>query len=138
MMTKMLHMITNFFDSSLSNYWVKIKDTKQLLRRKKSLNKNNCPGTNLVVVPPKVCDSTYAESPQKYNQKDHILGDIDPSTCLKLSLSTRLRAHLHRLVQPAFSAFSSLCLVSQPVTLLINVSCLINLRIGHARSFVNS
>ncbi|WP_225362364.1 hypothetical protein, partial [Lentilactobacillus parabuchneri] len=31
MMTKMLHMITNFFDSSLSNYWVKIKDTKQLL-----------------------------------------------------------------------------------------------------------
>jgi hypothetical protein len=32
MMTKMLHMITNFFDSSLSNYWVKIKDTKQLLR----------------------------------------------------------------------------------------------------------
>jgi hypothetical protein len=24
-------MITNFFDSSLSNYWVKIKDTKQLL-----------------------------------------------------------------------------------------------------------
>ncbi len=25
-------MITNFFDSSLSNYWVKIKDTKQLLR----------------------------------------------------------------------------------------------------------
>ena len=32
MMTKMLHMITNFFDSSLSNYLVKIKDTKQLLR----------------------------------------------------------------------------------------------------------
>ncbi|WP_260164624.1 hypothetical protein, partial [Lentilactobacillus buchneri] len=31
MMTKMLHMITNFFDGSLSNYWVKIKDTKQLL-----------------------------------------------------------------------------------------------------------
>uniref|UniRef100_UPI00403F59C4 hypothetical protein n=1 Tax=Lentilactobacillus hilgardii TaxID=1588 RepID=UPI00403F59C4 len=31
MMTKMLHMITNFFDSSLSNYLVKIKDTKQLL-----------------------------------------------------------------------------------------------------------
>ncbi|WP_235018462.1 branched-chain amino acid transport system II carrier protein [Pediococcus acidilactici] len=31
MMTKMLHMITNFFDSSLSNYWVKIEDTKQLL-----------------------------------------------------------------------------------------------------------
>ena len=26
-------MITNFFDSSLSNYWVKIKDTKQLLRK---------------------------------------------------------------------------------------------------------
>ncbi len=32
MMTKMLHMITNFFDSSLSNYLVKIKDTKQLLK----------------------------------------------------------------------------------------------------------
>ncbi|WP_367376133.1 IS3 family transposase [Lentilactobacillus kefiri] len=29
----MLHMITNFFDSSLSNYWVKIKDTKQLLKQ---------------------------------------------------------------------------------------------------------
>ncbi len=26
-------MITNFFDSSLSNYWVKIKDTKQLLNK---------------------------------------------------------------------------------------------------------
>ena len=34
-------MITNFFDSSLSNYWVKIKDTKQLLKEVQDTLLNN-------------------------------------------------------------------------------------------------
>ncbi|MFW6749009.1 hypothetical protein ACODRQ_14945, partial [Lactiplantibacillus plantarum] len=50
MMTKMLHMITNFFDSSLSNYLVKIKDTKQLLKNVITANPNANQPTDMLML----------------------------------------------------------------------------------------
>ena len=43
-------MITNFFDSSLSNYLVKIKDTKQLLKNVITANPNANQPTDMLML----------------------------------------------------------------------------------------